>query len=520
MHDREFEKQVQQKMQELRFQPGGDVWARVQADIRRKKRRRPMLLWILFAGLLIGSAWILYSNTRDNEQPTAATTPAAAKEQTSTSNRQPIETAKTPASSEPTPGTIDNTVAKRDESRNTSSITDNTTTNSGDHTKNPVRDRNTIADKTAVQKNTRTTPQSIQKNDQNDQNETIALRVNSPKDTRQKQANEKPAGHGKNDRQPVERVDAIVKNDLPQVVPQQKENAVAVDSVKAPQTNTGNELTAVTNKPDNTTAELKDAVAVDQPSAKQPPQEPAPQPPVAKKTNPSKYEWGFSAGSGVSDLGKQLFHSTFVADLAYNAPPTTSSPIRRFPSAVMTGAAFNAGGFVSKSIGKKFKLKLGLNYEYYSNRIRTGSFVDSSKSVNQGAVQNVVHEYYDAGTSNQYTNGYHFVSLPLSLQWRVNNNPKFGVVWENSISIARLLHSNALHFDGITGTYYKDNRVFHKTQGMFASSILFNLKTKNNLQLYLGPHLQYGFTNLVNNNTNNDKHVRYAGLKMMIGFTK
>jgi Na+-translocating ferredoxin:NAD+ oxidoreductase RnfG subunit len=54
----EFEKQVQQKMEELRLVPSEPVWQKVEMQIQKKKDRRRMILWIpLF--LLIGAGlWI------------------------------------------------------------------------------------------------------------------------------------------------------------------------------------------------------------------------------------------------------------------------------------------------------------------------------------------------------------------------------------------------------------------------------------------------------------------------------
>ena len=52
---------MQQKMQELHFAPNQEVWAQVQARIQKKKRRRPVVLWFLLAGLMVGGSWIVYS---------------------------------------------------------------------------------------------------------------------------------------------------------------------------------------------------------------------------------------------------------------------------------------------------------------------------------------------------------------------------------------------------------------------------------------------------------------------------
>ena len=42
MHDPEFEKHVQKKMDELQFDPSGEVWTKVEQEIKKEKRRRPL----------------------------------------------------------------------------------------------------------------------------------------------------------------------------------------------------------------------------------------------------------------------------------------------------------------------------------------------------------------------------------------------------------------------------------------------------------------------------------------------
>jgi hypothetical protein len=51
MQKNEFEKQVQQKMDELRLHPSDAVWSNIQAHISKKKR--PKLAWIFFPTLII-----------------------------------------------------------------------------------------------------------------------------------------------------------------------------------------------------------------------------------------------------------------------------------------------------------------------------------------------------------------------------------------------------------------------------------------------------------------------------------
>ena len=241
------------------------------------------------------------------------------------------------------------------------------------------------------------------------------------------------------------------------------------------------------------------------------------------KSSKNSWQWGINAGAGISDLGMQLFKSTRVTDFAYsgNGGMVTPLPVPpSTPSDINPGASFQLGAYVSKGISKKLAIKLGLNYEYYSNTISVGTHYNNLRVVNQGPNLSMVDQYYSAGNDSKFTNKYHFVSLPLSMQWKINKNPKHGIVWENGVSFARMVSASALHYDGISGTYYKDNSLFNKTQWIASSSLLFSIKSKSTVQLYAGPQLQYGISNIIDGNTGNNNHLRYAGLKIMAGFNK
>ena len=72
MSDHEFEKQVHQRMEELKLRPSDTVWMEVEKKIRQDKHRR-RFLWLWVPMLLIclsTSAYILYHysfNTQNNQ---------------------------------------------------------------------------------------------------------------------------------------------------------------------------------------------------------------------------------------------------------------------------------------------------------------------------------------------------------------------------------------------------------------------------------------------------------------------
>src|SRR5215218_5196075 len=66
-----FEKQVQEKMDELQFVPTEPVWQNIEKQIRTKKDRRRLLLWLPFLFLFLGGIWWL---SNDNNVTKSAAT--------------------------------------------------------------------------------------------------------------------------------------------------------------------------------------------------------------------------------------------------------------------------------------------------------------------------------------------------------------------------------------------------------------------------------------------------------------
>ena len=465
MHDSEFEKQVQQKMQELKFAPGADVWARVEADIKKKKRRRPVVLWFLLAGLMIGGSLIFYTGVlNSSKQSSHAETTFSPKKNETVTTKDPAETKQAPSSkinqTEKT-NTPENNIEKNNSTPAAQTVIEKT-------------DKKIIAKKN-IRKTSNSTPEII----------------------------EKPV-----DDKPVQTSETITNApvNVPTTTEQPRETTAAVKTDSIPDKK--EEGTAI--KKEDNTAPKKEAESVAVKNKK----------PASKKSN---WQFGITAGAGISDLGRQLFKPTTVADFAFTSNASPVQPNynnRRIPSEVKTSNAFHAGGYISRNLGNRFAFKLGINYEYYSNNIKVGRAVDSTLFVNQGTDMKMVEQYYNAGSNANYTNKYHFIAAPLTIQWKAFERKKYGIVWENGVTVSRLLKTTALHFDGISAKYYRDDDLFKKTQLMLSSSILLTLKSKNNVQLYAGPHVQYGISNLLNRDAGHDKHLRYAGLKVMVGFNK
>src|SRR5687767_10293687 len=70
----EFEKQVQQKLDELQLRPSPAVWTDVEKQIRKeKKRRRVIVFWWLLPLLLTGAGAIYYYSQVNSSDSTIST---------------------------------------------------------------------------------------------------------------------------------------------------------------------------------------------------------------------------------------------------------------------------------------------------------------------------------------------------------------------------------------------------------------------------------------------------------------
>lgn len=102
MQENEFEKQVQEKMDELRLHPSDAVWLKVEAEIKKEKRRRwgLILFPVLVLGLLYGG-YLLVKRDNSNGKEQQPTNNFTTKNKIDTTNKTTISTSDPIINNEP-----------------------------------------------------------------------------------------------------------------------------------------------------------------------------------------------------------------------------------------------------------------------------------------------------------------------------------------------------------------------------------------------------------------------------------
>jgi hypothetical protein len=236
-----------------------------------------------------------------------------------------------------------------------------------------------------------------------------------------------------------------------------------------------------------------------------------------QKSKPSSWKIGYTGSPGISNINQSLFKSANVINYysASYAPGAATGPAAiNASSKINAGFSFGIGVFVNRYLSKRVSFSAGIDYHYYSTKIKTGNVVDSSTLVYGGSVQAYsVNPFYRNGNDHVYTNQYHFIELPVTLNFQLNRSRQLPVIWEGGLSLSYLLSSNALFFDPLANDYYKNEKLFNRTQLSAVTAVMIGLHIHNSV-LQFGPQLQYGLTGLLESNAGNSEHLFYYGLKI------
>ena len=419
----EFEKKVQQRMDELKLALSGKVWEQVELRIRKEKKRRRIIFWLPFLFLGLGgglTTFILMNNAKKN--PIVKTNELNKPQQLQPgleNNNNTLDTLiTTPSISK-----------KRSVVKNSFDKTANRTEN-----KNRLKDLYKTKVKIAALKNRRSIkpllvdliPSDIKgkadadlKNNKDDNNEVKANEPVIEKNAEPSQQKEIP------------KEDSISSKERP------RKDSTLSDSVI-------------------TTAEKK----------------------VVKSINQNKkWQWGISLQKGISQISNGLkFSGNYVyADYAAanrGNPPGGSIQFNK-PSAIKTAGSFGAALFVQKTLSARLKTNFDIHYLYLATKINVGTQVDSSFNYGSSYSSSFsVNSFYRPnGSSSSYTNNYHFAGLSAALSWKIIGHRKFYIDWNNGISYDRLLSSNALFYDITLPGYYKNSKLLTHAHLFFSTGL-------------------------------------------------
>lgn len=460
MQENKFERQVQQKLSDLKLDPSDSVWQNIYAKIEKEKRRRRGLIIfpILFIFFLCGGLWLWFPGIH-TKRKVQQSTKNSMSEQNATIEKMNIDS-----------HLVTNKIISK-ENKKAPELTSST------------KDGKT-ADRTQVYV-TNEDIESVPENSSYIINVDLTDKLNKALLIPQNKIS-------------VDSKIQDLKADNKIIIPNKNQsvgvtNHISVDPVVADLKNKNQEL-------------KKEIISDKQTVSK-------------TKRNERKWNLGINFSVGVSDISRSFLGSDFLgagaAEKSYFADasnlntgipqPGTDTLSSKKPYLIKPSLALTIGFFADKKISKNSTITLGINYKPFSTSNKVG---EKNESANNYRTQNPV---------NRYKNYYHFIEFPVAYSLQLTKPKNIPLVLNAGISISQLIASNAVQFNNTSGIYYYDNSLFNKTQIGFNTGIYFSNK-KNSI--IIGPHIYYGITKIANQGLYKNAHFTYLGLNSKFLFRK
>jgi hypothetical protein len=245
-------------------------------------------------------------------------------------------------------------------------------------------------------------------------------------------------------------------------------------------------------------------------------------PKINKKVNTNKWSYGLSAFAGISAVNEGhilSFNNAQVQDVAQVAGFAPRPAYT--PSSISPGFSFSGGAFVMRELSDKFSLSLGLNYLQMNTRNKVGSERNGSQVVNNGTRGYIfVYNYFTVEPDKQtdYRNKYHFIEMPVELHTKINKSKKTPITVNTGVAVSQLLKSNSLHFDGTTGVYYRNDKLLNQTQFAVKTGVSVGLLNKTTRPIVIGPSARYNVSKILQKDVSARKNFMSLGVdvKMFI----
>ena len=488
MQENEFEKRLQEEMDEFRLRPSEVVWNKIEDELKKKKRRRVVFFMFLLAGLsLIGySGYVLFTPGKENR---------TAKDVAITNTTEPNSprTEPTDNDSQKSIPNDQKTIAKQKQAKDQQQILVPAEIKTGTKVGEPNTGKKSRSNKP---------PAELQTTE-------LAKKKEQPPSENSITRDEKIIAHS-NDKDNKTLIEPAT------IAPAE----LAEKNIKAEEELTAEKKQVDAAKSDSAIAaiEIKEqSPAVDQLNA--------------KKKSSSAVKWGLDLSVGVSQISNKAFSFSGVsqsADALYISQSNgtggnTGGNLNsyRAPSDVLRGIAFKTGIVGEMNLSKRSSVSAGLGYAYYSNNIKTGSPKDSSFVLRTMTAQSVaLDSYYQGSQVMEYTNHYHFIQLPIYYQLQLNKGVKVPIIWSIGVAPAYLFSTNALIYDTARGgIYYKNNDAFNKFHFNLNTGLSFRFGKANKLQWSVGPELSMDMTGLMKD-ADQKRYFMYGGITGRVYFKK
>ncbi len=460
MQANDFENKIKSRLEEFTLVPKEDVWDLVAARIAKEKKRKGLIFWFFFLGILaIGFA--TWTNTGYNK-------------------KQDIVSSKTSASMtiEPKSETIENELTRDHKIVQTLE-------------KLPKKSEIDVAEKTQPIKAAEKEKFVINKS-----NPILRNKIN--------------VSLAKNDHNPIPSKPFLsheaLKNTPELDKKPEKQEFVQGQGMLHPK-----QQITITNEP-------KDSSSNVNPEAMQ--QQLLLNPFAEKKsamaiTPKNGWKTGFTVYAGISNNQPGINLGGKKA-ANYSAQLNTTGGLSTNQKVDYAGTfSFGVGLFITKQLSDKINFSIGGDYHFYQAISKVGpKYNGILNAIGPASLnQSIVTEYYSFGNSNRFSNKYHLVEMPIQLSFRLNKQNKSPVTINTSLIPGYLFGSDALFANSNSNAYYVEKEQFRQFQLSAAVGLMFNIKNAFKSRLSFGPVFQYNLTNMTKRDLQSDQHLLFGGIK-------
>jgi hypothetical protein len=460
MHDR-FEKEVQQKMEELQLTPSAPVWEKIELEIRPEKKRRRVFLWLFFGLLLTGGGWMGYQFL-NNSQPA----------QNDLATQTSIEKDTDPVEKPAVVSTPSETII----------LQQNIPTDSGQ-----INLLHGSKQKTGLATGEVKTTNYVAR-----QGSTADKLIGARTKTKTQKPVQSSSFHSVEKIENTTGLPQATSAPMPEAAEKNKTNQEKIEKpsvsdtvVRQPQQNV--------ETPKVTDSSVKRKVA-----------------------STEKWKRKITVGAGISGSAEVFSASSVRVAATAQSSPSVNAPVVYKPAETKNGFSFMTGVSLSKQLNDHFEISFGLQYAYYSTRTNVGNGRTNDTTVRYASNNYVADQYYANNGSLGYTNQFHVVELPVSISYQPS--AKAPVYLSVGAAYGRLIATNALTFSNQSNIYFRSNDNFVRNMLPVFGAVQVEFFGKGKRPLRLGPLVQYNLLKLRKENPYEKSHLFFAGIRSSINF--